>query len=53
MQSKYINEMGRWKPLSSPVDLWGESQNIGAKKKYLELCQNFMGVLNREERDEL
>lgn len=31
----------------------GESQNIGAKKKYLELCQNFMDVLNGEERDEL
>lgn len=35
------------------VDLRGDSRNFEAKKKYLELCQNFMGILNREERDEL
>lgn len=35
------------------VDLCGDSQNVESKKKYLELCQNFMGILNRKERDEL
>lgn len=35
------------------VDLCGDSQNFGAKKKYLELGQNFTDALNTEERHEL
>lgn len=30
-------------------DLCGDSQNFGAKMKYLELCQTFMDILNRDE----
>lgn len=41
--------MGKWNPLLSWVGLYGGSQNSGAKKKYLELCQNFPDM----ERDEL